>query len=133
MRGLLKFTDIPDIELINSRQSKLSATLANKIFTEANFENAGEYLFDLINNTNYNTIAADFEVIKYLDTSSTIYLSSIKQDWYDEGRLIDTWFKAERPEYYSMDLMCEVISKAIIGNYFVVNLRVLDIGNILID
>lgn len=132
MRGLIKFTAIPNVELINSRQQNLAEGLADKIFNLYNYGSIGAYLMDLISIEKFHhTIAADYEVIKYFDLGSSIFLSANDQDWYDGQTLIDSWFMAEHPEFYKMDLNCEVINRSVIGNYFVLTLSVLDIGNII--
>ena len=131
MRGLIKFIKIPNIAVIETQQKKLAEALAGRIFNELQYKSVGDYLLDLINNEVYNTIAADYDVIKNLEFGSVIYLSSNSTDWYDGETLIDHWFKAEKPDFYRMDLNCEVISKSIIGNYFLVNVKVIDIGNLL--
>lgn len=131
MRGLIKFIDIPDIMVLNSRKENLREDLADKLFKEKGYFNIGSYLLELINNDAYNTIAADYNVIKHMETGSRIFLSSLNQDWYDNTTLIDNWFKAESPEFYQMDLDCQVSYKSIIGNYFVLNLIVIDVGNLL--
>lgn len=128
MRGLIKFIGIPDIELLNSRQGNLSEDLAFKLLNERGYNRLGAYLVDLISNEVNNTIAADYEVIKHFEPGSRVFLSSLKQDWYDNSTLIDNWFKAENPEYYRMDLDCEVSHKSIIGNYYVLNLNIVDMG-----
>lgn len=132
MKALLKFVGVKNRDTMIHNETSLSPVIQDKIRSMA-FNGLGAYLDVLINNPEFNAVSADYSVIKTLNQGDGITFSNYRNDWYDEeNHFISNWFQVipDNLNFYTLDLLCEVSYKSIIGNYYVLSLVVVDVGYI---
>jgi hypothetical protein len=132
MKALIKFAGIKDVKALIQNEANLPNALYERI-QSMQLGGLEEYLTVLIDNPNFNKVPVEYETVKYLNQGDTITFSNFAVDWYnDKYEPLANWFQIlpDNLNFYTLDLLCEVSTKGIIGNYFVLSLSVLDVGYI---
>lgn len=132
MKAIIKFAGVTNIDVLIRNAAVLDDVLKSKI-EAMQLDGLRDYLDVLINNPEFNQVAVEYDVVKHLNQHDTITFSNYQDDWFLDGKPVYEWFlpPADNLNFYTLDVLCEISSKGLIGNYFVLSLAVIDVGYII--